>query len=236
MGKKDTYSPPASGAVIHGAPCKQYIHLKQIMKKNCRCLSSVLMAQAVPSKPPALCWYGNSLPDITSRATLQHFILVAYDCYFKTSEELSSLLLLPLLTFEVNLYILWLNHQVAPVPTAFPAGVLPSMRASMGSYIGSGWLFEMVHSREGWGQLQCRRAGWMLIGKYQGGEQGHRREVFSVSSTGLMGIKYLSVVSWDVPSGMAELLICRCKHWQNLWELTVGPSCLNATIFSFLFP
>lgn len=29
---KDTYSPPASGAVIHGASYKQYIHLKRVTK------------------------------------------------------------------------------------------------------------------------------------------------------------------------------------------------------------
>lgn len=82
------------------------------------------MAQAVPSKPLALCWYGNRLPGFTSRAMSQQFVLTVYCCGFKISGELSSLLSLPFWTFKVNLFFFLQSCQVISFPIAFPSGAL----------------------------------------------------------------------------------------------------------------
>lgn len=98
--------------------------------KNHQCLSSVLMAQAVPSETPALCWYGNRLPDITSRAMLQHLVLAIYDCWFKISRGLYSLFHLPLWTFMVNLFFLLMKPSGYFLSYCIPLWSTPGISAT----------------------------------------------------------------------------------------------------------
>lgn len=75
-----------------------------------------------------VCWYGNRLPDFTSRAVPQHFLLTIYGCWFKIPGVLSSLLPLPLRSFKVNLFFFLQSHQVIFFPTAFSPGALPPVQ------------------------------------------------------------------------------------------------------------
>lgn len=121
---------------------------KNNKKKKSWCLSSVLMAQAVPSEPPALCWYGNRLPDFTSRAAPQHFVLAIYACWFKISVELSSLLPLPLWTFKVNLFFFLQSRQVISFPVAFLSGSFPSVQHTpLRRGIDNAWLVYFSHAK-----------------------------------------------------------------------------------------